>query len=369
MSITATAPGRICLFGEHQDYLGFPVIAAAIDRTIVIHGEAMEPPRAEVDLPDVGGREEFDLPPDRYDHARDYLRSSAGVLGRRGLLGMRGVRAVVRGNIPIQSGTSSSSALVVAWIGFLLAAAGHTEHARLLDPGMVAELAYTAEVIEFNESGGRMDHYASACGGVIFLEMTPRLQWESLPSQLGEFVLGDSRQPKDTLKTLTRLRHGQDEGLRQLMTAAGVVDRLRLTTEHLSGNCLHAVSREWRDYAQAAVENHWITRQARTLLKEPNPDIQALAVLMNRLQGVLRDKLRVSTPRLNAMIDASLESGALAAKINGSGEGGCMFAWCPGKQDEVCEAINREGGNAMAINIGPGLRIDMPAKGVEKSKA
>ena len=24
------APGRVCLFGEHQDYLGLPVIAAAI---------------------------------------------------------------------------------------------------------------------------------------------------------------------------------------------------------------------------------------------------------------------------------------------------------------------------------------------------
>ena len=27
---TAIAPGRLCLFGEHQDYLGFPVIALAV---------------------------------------------------------------------------------------------------------------------------------------------------------------------------------------------------------------------------------------------------------------------------------------------------------------------------------------------------
>ena len=31
-TITAVAPGRICLFGEHQDYLGLPVIAMAVDR-------------------------------------------------------------------------------------------------------------------------------------------------------------------------------------------------------------------------------------------------------------------------------------------------------------------------------------------------
>ena len=29
---TTSAPGRLCLFGEHQDYLGLPVIAMAINR-------------------------------------------------------------------------------------------------------------------------------------------------------------------------------------------------------------------------------------------------------------------------------------------------------------------------------------------------
>ena len=31
MIVNASAPGRICLFGEHQDYFGLPVVAAAID--------------------------------------------------------------------------------------------------------------------------------------------------------------------------------------------------------------------------------------------------------------------------------------------------------------------------------------------------
>ncbi|HAO48430.1 MAG TPA: GHMP kinase, partial [Runella sp.] len=33
-----STPGRICLFGEHQDYLGLPVVAAAISRRISIEG-------------------------------------------------------------------------------------------------------------------------------------------------------------------------------------------------------------------------------------------------------------------------------------------------------------------------------------------
>ena len=38
--IIAEAPGRVCLFGDHQDYLELPVIASAIDRFITI--EAVE---------------------------------------------------------------------------------------------------------------------------------------------------------------------------------------------------------------------------------------------------------------------------------------------------------------------------------------
>ena len=31
-SFTVHSPARVCLFGDHQDYLGLPVIAGTIDR-------------------------------------------------------------------------------------------------------------------------------------------------------------------------------------------------------------------------------------------------------------------------------------------------------------------------------------------------
>ena len=34
--IISKAPARVCLFGDHQDYLNLPVIACAIDRFIEI---------------------------------------------------------------------------------------------------------------------------------------------------------------------------------------------------------------------------------------------------------------------------------------------------------------------------------------------
>ena len=36
--ILSQAPARICLFGDHQDYLKLPVIATSIDRILEIKG-------------------------------------------------------------------------------------------------------------------------------------------------------------------------------------------------------------------------------------------------------------------------------------------------------------------------------------------
>ena len=37
--IKTKAPGRVCFFGDHQDYLSLPVIAGTIDRFINIEGK------------------------------------------------------------------------------------------------------------------------------------------------------------------------------------------------------------------------------------------------------------------------------------------------------------------------------------------
>ena len=58
-----------------------------------------------------------------YEQKRDYLKSAVNIHRRAGLP-MTGWDCEVRGTIPINAGTSSSSAMVVAWNKFLLEAAG-----------------------------------------------------------------------------------------------------------------------------------------------------------------------------------------------------------------------------------------------------
>lgn len=54
------------------------------------------------------------------------------------------------------------------------------------------------------------------------------------------------------------------------------------------------------------------------------------------------------------MLDAALMTGALGGKINGSGGGGCMFAYAPAQPEAVAEAIERVGGRAYVVTVDRG---------------
>jgi galactokinase len=85
---------------------------------------------------------------------------------------------------------------------------------------------------------------------------------------------------------------------------------------------------------------------------------QALGDLLNQHQQNLREHKRISTPKIDRMIRASLDSGALGAKINGSGGGGCMFAYAPENPEKVVEAIEKEGGKAYIIRVDQGTKTE-----------
>src|SRR5262249_15499131 len=146
-SFSTLAPGRICLFGEHQDYLGLPVIAAAINLHLRAEAERAEEPGFSLDMPDIGERLELDPNQEQqYTYSRDYLRAAINVLRREGLSWPEGYRLTVRGTVPINAGVSSSSALVVMWLRFLLETG---QPARPYTAEDLARLGYQTEVKEF----------------------------------------------------------------------------------------------------------------------------------------------------------------------------------------------------------------------------
>jgi galactokinase len=120
------APGRINLIGEHTDYNGFPVMPMAIDRAVrVVAGPS---PGRTVELRDANaaayGPRRFSLAPriEPYEPGDwgNYVKAAVqGMVehclsaGRR-IEDLHGISCVVDGDIPVEAGLSSSTAVVVA---------------------------------------------------------------------------------------------------------------------------------------------------------------------------------------------------------------------------------------------------------------
>ena len=353
-TITVSTPGRICLFGEHQDYLGLPIIAAAISRRVNITGFNRTDGKAIIHLPDIKRENAFDIFPEMpYVHNRDYFRSALNILQREGYTFQKGIECTVQGNIPINSGTSSSSALLVNWIHFLTLMA---DNPKPISAESMAEIGYRAEVAEFKEAGGMMDHYSTAVGNVIYLESTPKINLESLKPKLGTFVLGDSQEPKDTVGLLKRVKGGVLKALEKVKNEDPNFSLFTVTNSELD-NYKSILNTDEIDLIEGNISNRNILVEALGLLKLDNFQDSKLGNLLNQHQDNLRDKLKISTPKIDRMIAAGLEAGALGGKINGSGGGGCMFVYAPENPEKVAQAIENQDGKAYIISIDEGTKM------------
>ncbi len=353
--LATSAPGRICLFGEHQDYLQLPVVTSAINLRIQISGKPRADRTIHFSLPDVNAEEEFVLQEKiPYVRERDYLRSTVNVLLRQGLVLRHGFDCVVHGTIPINSGTSSSSALIVAWVKFLLEV---TSHPRRNDLLFVARMAHRAEVEEFHEPGGMMDHYATSLGGILAMDFRASKPTKPISAPLGAFVLGDSHQAKDTKGILKRVKMGMLSIFEEFPEEISLENLPAVKTDDL-GNLKKKLDADRFGLLQGFLKNRDLTRQALDLFGQNPFDHRAFGNLLNRHHAVLRDVLKISTPKIDRMLDAALQAGAYGGKINGSGGGGCMFVYAPEQTELVAEAIRSAGGTPHIVHVDEGARVD-----------
>lgn len=344
--ITVSTPSRICLFGEHQDYLGLQVIALAInlrfsatlvpraDSKIVIHSDYFKDDDATVTVP-------LDQPI-HYQNKRDYLRSTIKVLQNKGLCFPSGADVYLKSQIPIGKGMCSSTALVMVLIKLYLEYIGAPQKDQ---PETMAQWGFEAEVETFGEPGGKMDHVTSAMGGLLHLDFVgggmkaTRLS-RDLP---GRLLLFDSLEPKDTIGVLAGAKTPVQEGLATL-APLGVESIRDLAENDEKLALLSHVLPEQRHKILASVDNYRIQRKALKLLSEGPFDPVELGNLLKRHHANLRDGLGISTPTIERIFAAAYDAGALGGKINGSGGGGCGYVYV--RQEDakrVTAAIERLG--------------------------
>lgn len=236
------------------------------------------------------------------------------------LLNIRsGISIQTRSDAPPGSGLGTSAALGVALIGAL----GMLRRRGFLDYE-VAELASFIERVKLGIKGGKQDHYASALGGVNFMEF-----------------FGD---------TVRSARIHISEGTRIYLEKHLLL--VYTGTSRLSGDIhshVWSAHREGHESTVNAIDE--MKRLARLLkhhLLEGN--CQKIGDLISRnweCQKALHPS--ITNDEFEAIISAGLEGGAQGVKACGAGGGGCLlFIARPEREHAMRRAIERCG-NARII--------------------
>ena len=320
--ITSEASARICFFGDHQDYLNLPVIAGTIDRKIKIKATPNLARAYFLQLSDLEKNITIDLnKKNKLVSSGDYYRSSMEVLQNEGAQFIQGYDIEISGTIPLNAGISSSSALVVAWLRFLIKA---QEVSSLVSNETLGLLAYRAEVLYFDQPGGLMDQYTIAQGGLLYIN-TKTGNTSELPSNLGKLVVAESGIYKETLTVLQNARTFGQNALEVVLKKEPNFD-IHTATVSSYNNYLKFVPEEYKNHWYAAIHNHLLTQEAKKALQADKPNLKGIGNLMNAHQTILEERIQNTPIIMKIQMDAARSAGALGAKIIGSGGGGCMVA-------------------------------------------
>ena len=362
--IRIRSPGRICLFGEHQDYLGYPIISLAISKYIFLEAHKVIEPTFSIHFPDIDTEIDIKLSNKEltYESNRDYIKSGYNLFLREGVQFKSGYDIKIWGNLPINAGVASSSALVIAWLYFL----SLISNRRIVSYNLALQ-GYYAEVKEFKEAGGMMDHFSSVFGKLIFLQeqvQKPALNFYDL--SLNGFVLGNSMERKSTVDDLRKVKKDSLDSFRILKEIFPDFNKFDTSLEQVNPY-FESIEKKFRKKIIGNLSNRDITNKAKKLMDNfyqikdiatENQKYQffsELGDLLNQHHQNLRDYIGISTPTIDKMIIHSIQNGALGCKINGSGFGGTMFALSPGNEQNIVESLASMGLDAYVLKTSNGV--------------
>lgn len=334
----ASAPGRLELLGNHIDYNGGPVLAAAIDRFVIVAIERAGSPTsgirvvmadvpegalATLDPAELEGWRNAAQPPEPVDYARGVV---AAARARPGVRLVSPARLSVAGDVPIGFGLSSSAALCVALTLAL--------HAERPDD---RELVLRAQEAEHRVGTpcGTMDQSASVGGGVIRYDGTT-ISMDRLNPDLGELVfavadsgvhrsLGASSYPvrvAESNEALGIARRYLSENLPNL----AAIDRAGLTR-------LEGLDRGIMPERLLRRVRHVVTeteRVRRGIVAMREGDWASFGALMTASGRSSATDYEISHPLVEELVAESLAvDGVLGARMMGGGEGGTALILSP----------------------------------------
>ena len=165
-NVTASAPGKTILFGEHAVVYGKPAIAAAVDKRAYVSIQEREDNRTHVQINDLGvsgflNIEKGTIELDNSEKNEGILKYVLIALMKTG--SKDGLEITINIDIPVGAGLGSSAAVTVATVK---AASAFKDIKLTRDE--IAKLAHQVELI-VQGSASPIDTILSTYGGIVYL--------------------------------------------------------------------------------------------------------------------------------------------------------------------------------------------------------
>jgi len=386
----ASAPGRVDFLNTHQDYKGLPVVAIAVNKRLYVAAVEKTGRRFIVESLDLEGRPSrvFDVT-DFVPRGRDfddYIRACIySLIMMTNVTVNEGYRIVISSDIPIGGGMGSSGSLEVAFLRLLVELLG------IKIPTMVlAETAFRAENRVMGIPCGRLDQYAAAYGGVMYLKPTWPPNVDTSNSPPFHMIVVDSGIKHRTASVHPQRQKELNEGIQQLLELdlpSELREKIgddfettmwdRISEEEISPY-LESIGETPAKRILFTIRMNDLTKIAVKILKgsllEKSDLIRLrelgitdeqprriLCGIINKQHELLRDLYDVSLPKIERIIEAAFEAGACCAKISGAGLGGSIIVFTDSKENInkiIHEVLSEGAGNAWYVRPDVGAKTE-----------
>ncbi len=302
---TASAPGKIILFGEHAVVYGRPALAVPVAQ---VHADVevldSDSTGIWIHAPDINLHTELNTLPS--DHPVAAVIHNFLFISRVTPLAPTGyspnLEVTISSTIPVASGLGSGAAVTVALVRAL------SLHLNFpMTDEEISAFAYDIEKLHHGTPSGIDNTVVTYAKPVYFLKGQPIETFKvGAPFTI---VIGDTGISAPTKESVADVR-----------------------------KLWEADNARWEGVFDNVGE---IANEARAKIE--NGDWMKLGGLMNRNHALLQE-MTVSSPELDGLVDAAKNAGALGAKLSGGGRGGNMIALAEAeKADEVSSALRSAG--------------------------
>ena len=312
---TASAPGKVILFGEHAVVYGRPALAVPVTQVHAdVKVEDSSAPGVWLDAPDISLRGEISSLP-----ATHALRTVIHNIFRTLKISSPPPLAIrITSTIPVASGLGSGAAVSVALIRALSSTVN-----RPLSDEQVNALAYETEKLHHGTPSGIDNTVITYAKPVYFIKQPPS------PGRRGA---GGEVQTFSVARPFTLV-----------IADTGV----SAPTKESVGDVRKLWQADTSKWGAVFDKVGGIVQAARQAIE--TGEVDRLGPLMDANHALLQE-MTVSSPELDRLVLAAREAGALGAKLSGGGRGGNMLALVtPENAESVASALRSAGAKSTII--------------------